>query len=151
MFVISFLFVILIGYSTVVNGQEPLVTTRAPGTTTVAKDQQSLATDENDDVIKNKNDDAIKNKNDDVTKNTKNSNTRPALPQQPRKSSFLFNMPPFLIGAFSVLVLYGFFHCLYMHCYTEKKVKRIATRAVAKAPTIIINDDPSAGSGKSYS
>ena len=78
---------------------------------------------------------------------TKNGIKTDVYNRPPEKSGNGFQMPPFIIGACSVLVIYGFFHCLYVHCYTEKRVETIATRTIARAPTIIVHDDPASASG----
>ena len=65
--------------------------------------------------------------------------TIPKPPANHNKKNYIL-VPPFLIGASTVIVLYVIFHCIYMHCYTEKKVKHIAKR-VNRAPTIIIGDE----------
>ena len=63
------------------------------------------------------------------------------------RNNRIFQMPPFVIGGCCVLVIYAFFHCLYMHCYTEKRVKTITKRQTMPTPTIIISDDASNGTG----
>lgn len=50
-------------------------------------------------------------------------------------------VPPFFIGATTVIVVYIVGHCLYLHCYATKKMKKLAGRQYP--PAIIINDDMS--------
>ena len=50
-------------------------------------------------------------------------------------------VPPFLIGACSVIVLYIFVHCIYLHCYAKKKMRKLATTR-QYPPAIVISDDP---------
>ena len=47
-------------------------------------------------------------------------------------------VPPFLIGAASVLVLYVFIHCVYLHCYTNRKGDTNIKKRTA--PTILFNE-----------
>ncbi len=54
-------------------------------------------------------------------------------------------VPPFLIGASSVIVLYVLIHCFYMHCYAKRKMRQLASRAAQ--PHIIFDaDGPSSSS-----
>ena len=91
----------------------------------------------------------------DVPRKTDNGNKkRPETNNRaPPETGNSFQMPPFIIGGGCVLVIYGFFHCLYVHCYTEKRVQTIATRTMAaptlaRAPTIIVHDDPNNTTGE---
>ena len=56
-------------------------------------------------------------------------------------------VPPFLIGASSVIVLYIAIHCLYLHCYAKRKIRQMAGRA-ASTPAIVFSDG---GDGPSVS
>ena len=49
-------------------------------------------------------------------------------------------MPPFLVGACSVIVVYIFMHCIYVHCSKKKKMPSLGSRQLP--PAIIISDDP---------
>ena len=82
-----------------------------------------------------------------------------------RREGEYWLVPPFLIGASSVFVVYITVQCIYLHCYTKKTItgmtshgaqsanaggsSRGATEAggaPAMLPTIIIHDDPSTSS-----
>ncbi len=67
-----------------------------------------------------------------------NSNTS----ERDKKQSPL--VPPFLIGASSVIVLYIIIHCLYLHCYTKNKIRKIKARS--RQPTIVFDPDMAQGS-----
>ena len=49
-------------------------------------------------------------------------------------------VPPFLIGACSVIVMYIFVHCVYLHCYAKKRLRKLQSRPYP--PAIVISDDP---------
>lgn len=58
-------------------------------------------------------------------------------------------VPAFLIGASSVIIVYIVSHCLYLHCYTKKKMRHLASQQhhppAPPGPTIVLNDgDPAA-------
>ena len=58
-------------------------------------------------------------------------------------------VPPFLIGASTVIVIYIIAHCLYLHCYATKKMKKLVQRQYP--PAIVISDEPtSTGSYKTF-
>ena len=75
-----------------------------------------------------------------------------------RREEDYWIVPPFLIGASSVFVVYATIQCIYIHCYDKKKMAGVppngrrshgaadAARLPAMLPTIIINDDPSTSS-----
>ena len=48
-------------------------------------------------------------------------------------------VPPFLIGASTVIILYIIGHCLYLHCYTKREMKSYVARQ-HRNPTILVND-----------
>ena len=48
-------------------------------------------------------------------------------------------VPPFLIGASTVICVYIVVHCLYLHCWTKKNMKKIAERQFP--PALVISDD----------
>ena len=60
-------------------------------------------------------------------------------------------VPPFLIGATSVIVVYVIIHCLYVHCYSKHKLDQIRSERAA-APAIIFSDrdHPSSSSVLAY-
>lgn len=53
-------------------------------------------------------------------------------------------VPPFLIGASSVIIIYIVMHCVYLHCYAKRKMQQLAARAAA--PAIMFSDDASPSS-----
>ena len=79
-----------------------------------------------------------------------------------RRDGEYWLVPPFLIGATSVFVVYVTVQCIYLHCYAKKKITGMtsqhahahnpnrsqngAVHVPAVLPTIIINDDPSSSS-----
>ena len=59
-------------------------------------------------------------------------------------------VPPFLIGASTVITIYIIIHCLYFHCYAAKKMKKLAEQSYP--PAIFISDEQtSTGSYQAYS
>lgn len=66
-----------------------------------------------------------------------------SVPYDPEGRYWL--VPPFLIGASVVIVLYIVVHCLYLHCYAKKKMRHLAARA--SQPHIVFDPDgPSSSS-----
>lgn len=51
-------------------------------------------------------------------------------------------VPPFLIGAVVVMVVYCFFQCIYVHCYAKRTIQ---SKSSNKPPTIIIQSDSQDG------
>ena len=59
-------------------------------------------------------------------------------------------VPPFMIGACSVAVVYITIHCLYMHCYTKRKMRQLAHRNMVPQAIIFSDGDgPSVSSTQS--
>ena len=58
-------------------------------------------------------------------------------------------VPPFLGAASGVIIIYIVVHCLYLHCYAKKKMKRMAQNSALQSPTpatIVMTDHPSSAS-----
>ena len=58
-------------------------------------------------------------------------------------------VPPFLGAASGVICIYIIIHCLYLHCYAKKKMKRMAQHNVLHSQTpatIVMTDHPSSAS-----
>ena len=59
-------------------------------------------------------------------------------------------VPPFLGAASAVIIIYIVSHCLYLHCYAKKKMKRMvqhnATMHSQTPATIVMTDHPSSAS-----
>ena len=97
-----------------------------------------------------------------VRKTTHSNNERNTIGERReirRREEDYWIVPPFLIGASSVFVVYATVQCIYIHCYGKKKMAgnpptngrrshgvTDAARLPAMLPTIIINDDPSTSS-----
>ena len=75
----------------------------------------------------------------------RHNNSNP-VPYDPGWSYWL--IPPFLIGASTAITVYIIIHCIYFHCYTTKKLNKMAERN--PVPTIVISDDQLSSQG-SYS
>ncbi|ELT97803.1 hypothetical protein CAPTEDRAFT_210204 [Capitella teleta] len=52
-------------------------------------------------------------------------------------------VPPFLIGACSVILIYIVVHCLYLHCYAKRKMQHMQ-------PTLVFSDDGSNSSLQAF-
>ena len=61
-------------------------------------------------------------------------------------------VPPFFISASVITFIYILAHCIYFHCYTRKKMKRLSSSSARHfPPAIVIHDDPtSTGSYHMY-
>ena len=58
-------------------------------------------------------------------------------------------VPPFLGAASAVIIIYIVIHCLYLHCYAKKKMKRMAQHNALHSQTpatIVMTDHPSSAS-----
>ena len=74
-----------------------------------------------------------------VPKATLAGNTKRGAPGDPDKYGLV---PPFLIGASIVIIVYIVAHCLYLHCYAKKKMRHMAESNTSHT-TYVVNDGPS--------